>query len=52
MHAIVPATQAHLVTQSRIERIAAMVLDTVSERSRHDYGRTLQDFMMWYASTS
>lgn len=28
-----------------------MVLDTVSERSKRDYGRALKDFMAWYVST-
>lgn len=37
--------------QNAIGRIADMVLDTVSDRSRRDYGRALNDFMTWYVST-
>jgi site-specific recombinase XerD len=31
--------------QNAIEKIASMVLDTVSARSQRDYGRALTDFM-------
>lgn len=37
--------------QNAIQRIADMVLDTVSDRSKRDYGRALKDFMGWYVST-
>ena len=38
-----------VTTQNQIDAIASMVLDTVSERSRRDYGRALTDFLAWYA---
>lgn len=37
--------------QNTMQRIASMVLDTVSERSQRDYGRALHDFMNWYIAT-
>lgn len=43
---------AELTTVSPAMRsIVDMVLDTVSDRSKRDYGRALNDFMTWYAAT-
>lgn len=33
---------------TQIQPIMNMVLDTVSERSKRDYGRALNDFLVWY----
>lgn len=35
-------------TNTALERVKALVLDTVSERSRRDYDRALTDFVSWY----
>lgn len=42
---IVPATN------TAFERVKALVLDTMSERSRRDYDRALTDFVTWYQAT-
>jgi site-specific recombinase XerD len=36
---------------SALEPVVNLVLDTVSERSRRDYGRALWDFIGWHRST-
>lgn len=51
---IVSQTSSAVVSigqQQAIQRIADMVLDTVSDRSKRDYGRALRDFMAWYIET-
>ena len=46
------STQAIIRTPSAdIQPIVNMVLDTVSERSQRDYGRALNDFIVWYAQS-
>src|SRR5262245_42872600 len=45
-------TTALVTTSNHIERIAALVLDTVSERSQRDYSRALRDSMQWHIRTS
>ena len=49
--ALTTTTPGALVAQSAMERIAALVLDTVSERTKRDYGRALRDFMQWHVTT-
>lgn len=51
MNAITTTNAAIVTVDTAINRIASMVLDTVSDRSKRDYGRALNDFMTWYAST-
>lgn len=50
-NAIIVSQQNTISQQSAMQRIASMVLDTVSERSQRDYGRALHDFMGWYIAT-
>ena len=51
MNAITKINSAIVTVDTTIGRIASMVLDTVSDRSKRDYGRALNDFMVWYAAT-
>ena len=52
MNEITVTHPAALATvQPSINKIADMVLNTVSERSQRDYRRALNDFMTWYVST-
>lgn len=41
----------NLVTQPAISRAISVVLDSVADRTRRDYGRALTDFMEWHAAT-
>lgn len=45
------STALQTTTAGSIQPILAMVLDTVSERSRRDYSRALTDFIGWYQET-
>lgn len=38
-------------TNTAFERVKALVLDTMSERSRRDYDRALTDFIVWYVGS-
>jgi site-specific recombinase XerD len=49
--ALTTTTPAAIVAQSPFDAIAALVLDTVSERTQRDYRRALVDFMAWYVTT-
>lgn len=40
-----------LAQQTQFQPIVNMVLDTVSPRTRRDYGRALTDFLTWYGQT-
>ena len=52
MNEITQQPAALATVQPSINKIADMVLNTVSERSRRDYSRALNDFMTWYVVTS
>src|SRR4029453_1216617 len=50
-NALTTTTPAAILAPSPFDRIASLVLDTVSERTRRDYGRALRDFMQWHVAT-
>lgn len=51
MTTAIVSTSPNAVTPAAINPIVAMVLDAVgSDRTRRDYGRALNDFIVWYQS--
>jgi site-specific recombinase XerD len=50
--ALTTTTPAAIVVTSPYDRIASLVLDTVSERTQRDYGRALRDFMQWHVTSN
>jgi site-specific recombinase XerD len=44
-------TPGAILAPSPFDAIANLVLDTVSERTKRDYGRALRDYMRWHVAT-